>query len=81
MFGMKNLPSSLPLDAVCRAPSLDHRHKTTWWRECFFLDDLLPWFDEVLDHGGLMAMLHRVWWWDTWWRRCVVSHDAYNRLF
>jgi hypothetical protein len=29
-----------------------------WWRERFFLDDRLLWLDEVLDRGGLMAMLH-----------------------
>jgi hypothetical protein len=55
---------------------LYHRHETTWWRECFFLDDWLPRLDEVLDRGSLMAMLHCV-----WWRiRCIVSHGAYDRL-
>jgi hypothetical protein len=54
---MENLPSTLPLDVICRAPPLNHRHETTWWGECFFLDDRLPWLDEMLDHGGLMAML------------------------
>jgi hypothetical protein len=81
LFGVKNLPSSPPLNVVHRASSLDHRHKNTWWQECFFLDDLLPWFDEVLDRGSLMAMLHRVWWWVRWRRRCVVCHDACNGLF
>jgi hypothetical protein len=74
-------PSSLPLNVVCWVPSLDHRHKTMWRQECFFLDDLLPRFNEVLDRGGMMAMLHRIWWWVKWRRRCVVSHGACDRLF
>jgi hypothetical protein len=52
----------LPLDAIHRAPPLDHRHGTTWWREHFLLDDRLPRLDVMLDHGGMMAMLHCVWW-------------------
>jgi hypothetical protein len=36
---------------------LDHGHKTTWWWKRFFFDDRLPWLDDVLDHGGLMALL------------------------
>jgi hypothetical protein len=80
MFGVKNFSSALSLDAVCRAPSLNHRHKTTWWRECFFLDDLLPRLDEVLDRGCLMAMLRCVWWRIRWRRWCIVSHCACDRL-
>jgi hypothetical protein len=77
---MENLPSMLPPDAICRAPPLDHRHETTWWRECFFLEDRLLRLDEVLDHGGLKAMLHCVWWRIRWRRWCVVSHGACDRL-
>jgi hypothetical protein len=57
VLGMENLPSALPLDMICRAPPLDHGHKTTWWWKCFFFDDQLPWLDDVLDRGGLMALL------------------------
>jgi hypothetical protein len=81
MFGVKNFPSSLPLDAVCRAPSLDHRHKTTWWQECFFLNDLLSRFNEVLDRGGLVAMLRCIWWQGGWWWWCIVSYGACDGLF
>jgi hypothetical protein len=52
MLSIENLPSTLPLDAICRAPPLDHRHETTWRRERFFLEDRLPQLDEMLDHGG-----------------------------
>jgi hypothetical protein len=59
MFSLKHLPTLFPLSAIRRAPPLDHWHMTTWRRERFFLDDLLPWFEEVLNHCGLMAMLWR----------------------
>jgi hypothetical protein len=81
MLGVENLPSMLPLDAICWAPPLDHRHETTWWRERFFLDDRLPRLYEMLDRGGLMAMLHCVWQWIRWRRRCVVCYGACDRLF
>jgi hypothetical protein len=28
-----------------------------------------------------MAMLRHIWWWVRWRRRCIVSHDACDRLF
>jgi hypothetical protein len=73
MFGVKNFSSTLSLDAVCQAPSLNHRHKTTWWGKSFFLDDLLPRLAEVLDRGGPMAMLHFVWRRIGWWRWCLLQ--------
>jgi hypothetical protein len=60
MLGVENFPFALPLDPICRAPSLDHGHETSWQRECFFFDDRLPWFANMLDHGGLVALLHHV---------------------
>jgi hypothetical protein len=77
---MENLPSVLPLDTICRAPSLDHWNETSWWRKCFFFDDRLSWLYDVPDCGGLMAVLHDVWWRIGWWWWCVVSHGAYDRL-
>jgi hypothetical protein len=52
-----------------------------WWREHFFLDDRLLRLDEVQDRGGLMAVLHCVWWRIRWRRWCVVSHGASDGLF
>jgi hypothetical protein len=80
MLVVENLPSALSLDMICRAPPLDHRHETTWWREHFFLDDRLSWLDDVLNCGGLMAMWHDVWWQIGWRWWCVVSHGACDRL-
>jgi hypothetical protein len=60
--------------------SLDHGHKTSWWRECFFFDDRLSWFDDMLDCGGLVALLHHVRRWVRWWWWCIVSHATCDRL-
>jgi hypothetical protein len=81
MLSVENLPSMLPLDVICRMPPLDRRHETTWWREHFLLDDWLPRLDVVLDRGGLMAMLHCIWWRIRWRWWCVVSHGSCDRLF
>jgi hypothetical protein len=80
MLGVENLPSTLPLDTICWAPPLDHRHETSWWRKCFFFDDRLPRLYDVLDRGGLMAVLHDIWWRIGWWWWCVVSHGACDGL-
>jgi hypothetical protein len=77
---MENLPSALPLDTIFWAPPLDHGHQTTWWWKCFFFDDWLPWLDDMLDRGGLMALLQYVWWRMRWRWWCVVSHSACDRL-
>jgi hypothetical protein len=52
-----------------------------WWWESLLLDGLLPWFDEVLDRGDLMAMLCCIWRWIRWWWRHVVSYSTCNGLF
>jgi hypothetical protein len=57
VFGLKHFPSTFSLNAIRRASSLDHRYIATWWREHFLIDSLLLWFDEVLDCGGLMAIV------------------------
>jgi hypothetical protein len=80
VLGVENLPSALPLDMICRAPPLDHRHETTWGWERLFLDDRLPRLDEVLDRGSLMAVLHYVWWRIRWRWWCIVSHGACDWL-
>jgi hypothetical protein len=77
---MKDFPSALPLDPICRASSLDHGHEASWWRERFFFDDRLSWFDDMLDRGGLVALLHHVCQRVRWWWRCIVSHATCDRL-
>jgi hypothetical protein len=80
MLGMKDFSSVLPLDPICQASSLDHGHKTSWRRERFFFDGRLSRFDDMLDHGGLVVLLHHVCRRVRWWRRCIVSHATCNRL-
>ena len=65
---MENLPCTLPLDFVRRAPSLNHEHETSRWRELFFLVGRLSRLD-LLDRGGLVALLYDVRWWvrRRWW--------------
>jgi hypothetical protein len=79
MFSMENLPCTLPLNFVRRAPSLNHGHESSWWRECLLFDSWLPWLD-MLDCSSLVALLHharwriRRWWWS------VVSYRIGHRL-
>jgi hypothetical protein len=79
MLGVKDLSCALLLDFIRRAPSLDHGHEASWWRECLFFDGWLSWLD-LLDRGGLVALLYhvcrRVRWW--WWS--IVSYRTYHRL-
>jgi hypothetical protein len=70
---MKDFPSALPLDPIYRASSLDHGHEASWWWERFF-------FDDMLDCGGLEALLHHVCRRVSWWWRCIVSHATCDRL-
>jgi hypothetical protein len=77
---MKDFSSALPLDPICRAPSLDHGHKTSWQWECFYFDYRLSQFDDMLDRGGLVALLHHVRRWVRWWWQCIVSHATCDRL-
>jgi hypothetical protein len=80
MLGMKDFPFVLPLDPTCRASSLDHGHETSWRRERFFFNDRLSWLDDLLDRGGLVALVHHVCWRVRWWWRCIVSHATCDRL-
>jgi hypothetical protein len=70
VFGVEYLSCPLPLDFIRRAPSLNHGHEASWWQERLFFDGWLPWLD-VLDRGGLMALLYHVfrqvrqWWWSV----------------
>jgi hypothetical protein len=80
MLGVENFPSALSLGTICRASPLDHEHETSWWWERFFFNDWLSWFDDVLDCGGLVALLHHVWWRVRWRWWCVVSHSTCDRL-
>jgi hypothetical protein len=76
---MEYLFSTLPLDFIRRAPSLNHGHEASLWWERLFFDGWLPWLD-VLDRGGLMALLYHVcrrvrrWWWS------VESYRTCHRL-
>jgi hypothetical protein len=79
VLGVKDLSCALPLDFIHRAPSLDHGHEASWWQERLFFDGWLPWLD-LLDRGGLVALLYhvcrRVRWW--WWS--IVSYRTCHRL-
>jgi hypothetical protein len=76
---MEYLPCTLPLDFVRRAPSLNHGHKASWWQEHLFFDGWLPWLD-LLDRGGLMALLYHICWRVRWWWWSVVSYRTCHRL-
>jgi hypothetical protein len=79
MLGVKDLSSALPLNLICQASSLDHGHKASWWQERLFFDGWLSWLD-LLDRGGLMALLHHVCRWVRWGWWSVVSYRACHRL-
>jgi hypothetical protein len=51
--------------------SLNHGHEASWWREHLFFDGRLPRLD-VLDRGGLVALLYHVCWRVRWWS--IVSY-------
>jgi hypothetical protein len=80
VLGVENFSSVFPLDTVCQTSPLDHWHKTTWWWKWFFFDYRLLRLDDMLDCGGLMALLHHVRWriWWLWW--CIISHSTCDRL-
>jgi hypothetical protein len=52
---------------------LNHGHETSWRRELFFLISRLSRFD-LLDRGGLVALLCDVRWWVRWWWWSVVGY-------
>jgi hypothetical protein len=67
VFGVKHFSCALPLNFICWAPSLNHGHETSWRRELFFLVGQLTRLD-LLDRGGLVALLYDVRWWvRRWW--------------
>jgi hypothetical protein len=73
MFGVKYFPCAFSLDFVRRATPLDHGHETSWRWELFFLVGRLSLLD-LLDHGGLMALLNDVCWWVRRWRWSIVGY-------
>jgi hypothetical protein len=76
---VKDLSCALPLDLIRRASSLDHGHEASWWWERLFFDDWLSWLD-LLDRGGLVALLYHVCQRVRWWWWSVVSYRTYHRL-
>jgi hypothetical protein len=79
VFGVEYLSCTLPLDFIRRAPSLNHGHKASWWQERLFFDGWLPWLN-LLDRGGLMALLYHVCWRVRRWWWSVVSYCTCHRL-
>jgi hypothetical protein len=79
MLSVKDLPRALPLDLVRRAPSLNHGHESSWWRERLLFVGWLPWL-AVLDCSGLVALLDHVHWWIGWRWWSVVSYRTGHRL-
>jgi hypothetical protein len=73
VFGMKHFSCALPLDFIRRAPSLNHRHETSWWRELFFLVSRLPWL-AMLDCSSLVTLLDHVRRRIGRWRWSIVSY-------
>jgi hypothetical protein len=73
VFGVKHFSCALSLNLIRRATPLNHGHKTSWRRELFFLIGRLSLFD-LLDRGGLMALLYDVCWWIRWWQWSVVGY-------
>jgi hypothetical protein len=71
---VKHFSCVLPLDFIRWAPSLNHGHETCRWRELFFLVGRLSRLD-LLDRGGLGALLYDVCWWvRRWWWWSVVGY-------
>jgi hypothetical protein len=56
---VEHLPCALPLDFVRRAPSLNHGHEFSWWRERLLFVSWLPWL-AMLDCSGLVTLLDHV---------------------
>jgi hypothetical protein len=68
VFGVKHFSCALLLNFIRQASPLNHGHETSWWQELFFLVGQLSRLD-LLDHGGLVALLYDVRWWvRRWWR-------------
>jgi hypothetical protein len=79
VLGVKYFSCALPLDFIRRAPSLDHGHEASWWRERLLFDGWLPWLD-LLDRGGLVALLYHVCQWVRWWWWSVVNYRTCHQL-
>jgi hypothetical protein len=77
---MKDLSSTLSLNPICWASSLDHRHEDSWWRERFFFNGRLARLDDMLDHGSLVALLHHVCWRVRRWQQRIVGHATCDQL-
>jgi hypothetical protein len=76
---VEHFSCALPLDFIHWAPSLNHGHETSWWWKLFFLVGQLSRID-MLNHGGLMALLYDVWWRVRWWGWSVESYRTCHRL-
>jgi hypothetical protein len=79
MLGVKDLSCALSLDFIRRPPSLDHGHEASWWRERLLFDGWLSWLN-LLDHGGLVALLYHVCWRVRWCWWSVVSYHTCHLL-
>jgi hypothetical protein len=79
MFGMENLSCTFPLNSVRRAPSLNHGHESSWWRECFFFGSWLSWL-ALLDCSSLVALLHHICWRIRRRRWSIVSYCTGHML-
>jgi hypothetical protein len=69
----------LLLDFVRRAPSLNHGHESSWWRERLFFVGWLSWL-AMLDCSGLVALLDHIRWRIRWRWWSVVSYRTGHRL-
>jgi hypothetical protein len=79
VFGVEHFSHAFPLDFVRRAPPLNHGYETSWRRELFFLISLLSLLD-LLDRGGLMALLYNVRWWVRRWWWSIVGYRPCHQL-
>jgi hypothetical protein len=70
---MENLSCALPLDLVCRVPSLNHGHESSCWQKYLFFGSWLPWL-AMLDCRSLVALLHHVRWRIRRRRWSIVSY-------
>jgi hypothetical protein len=73
MFGVEYFSCTLSLNFIRRAPPLNHGHEASWWRELFFFVGRLSRLN-VLDRGGLVALLYDVRWRVRWWWRSVKGY-------
>jgi hypothetical protein len=73
VFGVKHFSRVFSLDFIRRAPPLNHGYETSWRQELFFLVGRLSLLD-LLDRGGLVALLYDIRWWIRRWGWSVVGY-------